>query len=348
MTAKPIDLITVSKNPYNAGTPLPVLLEDVTPLELVYVRNHFEVPQIDMDEWSLEVYDTGAKPFSFSYKDLQNFPQKSLTVTLECAGNGRKSMNPIPRGTAWDYGAISVAEYTGTPLHKVLEKLDILEDVVEVAFHGADYGEVEPNRVEKYVRSLPLEVAFNPDTLLAWEMNGQTLTPNHGFPLRLVVPNWYAMASVKWLNKIELLSVPFKGFFQNEHYVYLDEERTQQGKPVQQIRPRSLILSPGDGEKRDQGKIMLTGMAWSGNGKITQVEVSVDGGVSWSKAELETPKSNYGVQKWGFSWNLDSPGNYTLVCRAKDSAGHSQPEKQVWNRLGYGNNGPHSIAVTVE
>ena len=347
MASQTLQLIPVTKDPDNAETPLSALLDRVTPLDLVYVRNHFAVPQIDETEWSLKVNNAGANLISISYDELRELPTKTITFTLECAGNGRKSMNPVPKGTAWDYGAISIVEFTGTPLHNVLEKAGIPDDVVEVAFYGADQGEVEPGRVEKFVRSLPLEVALDPDTLLAWEMNGQPLTPHHGFPLRLVVPKWYGMASVKWLKQVEFLSEPYKGYFQNEHYVYVDEKGTQQGNPVRQIRPRSLIIHPNNGDTLNQKEVELAGIAWSGYGTIAQIEVSVDGGDNWSAAELEFPKSAYGAQKWQYKWAPESPGTYTLIVRATDSLGQSQPSAQRQNRLGYGNNGPHKIIVTV-
>lgn len=347
MASQPLQLIPVTKDPYNAETPLSTLLNGITPPDLVYIRNHFDVPQIDTAEWSLNVIGSGINPISISYSELRELPEKSITLTLECAGNGRKSMNPVPKGTAWDYGAISIVEFTGTPLHNVLEKAEIPDYIVEVAFHGADQGEVEPGRIEKFIRSLSLEIALNPDTLLAWEMNGQPLTPDHGFPLRLVVPKWYGMASVKWLNKIEFQTEPFKGFFQSEQYVYLDEEGTQQGAPVQHIRPRSLVATPSNGEKLDLKEIVLAGIAWSGYGTIDSVEVSVDGGLTWSEAELEAPTSIYGIQKWHHNWTPEGTGSYTLASKATDSLGNVQPSMQIQNQLGYGNNGPHKIVVSI-
>jgi DMSO/TMAO reductase YedYZ molybdopterin-dependent catalytic subunit len=347
MTTQSHRLIPVTKDPDNAETPLSALLNDITPLDLVYIRNHFAVPQIDVNAWTLDVFVSGENSASLSYPELQELPTKTLTITLECAGNGRKSMDPVPKGTAWNYGAISIVEFTGTPLQNVLQKIGVPNDTVEIAFHGADQGEVEPGRNEKYSRSLPLEVALDPNTLLAWEMNQQPLPPQHGYPLRLVVPNWYGMASVKWLKKIEFLSKPFKGFFQNEHYIYVDEEGVEQNSPVRNIRPRSLVIKPGDGTQLSQGETELTGIAWSGYGAISQVEVSMDGGNTWSTAELDSPPAEYDVQKWRCKWTPEAAGNYKLISRARDSMGHTQPLLQRQNHLGYGNNGPHSVTISV-
>lgn len=340
-------LVPVTEDPYNAETPLSSLLEDVTPLDLVYVRNHFDVPQLDATNWSLDVNGAVKIPISISYAEIQELPAQTLTIALECAGNGRKTMDPVPSGTAWGYGAVSIVEITGTSVSNVLRKAGISEGAVEVAFHGADRGEVQPSRIEQFVRSLPLEVALHADTLLVWKMNKQPLTPRHGFPVRLVVSGWYGMASVKWLRRVEVLTEPYSGFFQCEHYVYLDEEGTQQGDPVRRIRARSLIVSPGDGAVLRNGEIDVVGIAWSGHGAIAQVEVSVDGGARWLEAELDPQASPYGVQKWRYAWRPELPGTRTLVSRARDSLGNSQPASQRSNRLGYGNNGPHAIVVSV-
>ena len=199
MTQHSPDLITVTENPYNAETPLTALLQEVTSLEQIYVRNHFTVPDVDMASWALDIAGDVKKPLSISYSELQSLPAKTLKVTLECAGNARKSVSPPPPGTLWGNGAVSVVEFSGVPLSLLLEKVGVAAGVLEAVFQGADRGEVSPGRREQFVRSLPLDVARHPDTLLAWQMNGQPLTPEHGYPVRLVVPGWYGMASVKWL-----------------------------------------------------------------------------------------------------------------------------------------------------
>lgn len=338
------ELLTVEENPYNAETPLSALLSDVTPSELVYIRNHFEVPQIEVSDWALEVGGSVESPRIFWHSDITALPAKTLRMTLECAGNGRVSMDPAPPGTPWGYGAVSVVDFSGTPLSNLLEQVGFLDEAVEVVFHGADKGDPMPGRKEQYVRSLPLEVALNPDTILAWEMNGEPLSANHGFPLRLVVPNWYGMASVKWLDQIIVSKDKFSGFFQDEQYIYSEEEGTQEGEPVRSIRVRSLILKS---VKKENGMVEINGIAWSGEGVISKVEVSWDGGKEWREAELDGSSSPFEVQRWRFLWRPKESREYRIISRATDEAGRSQPRSDLWNRGGYGNNGPHGIEIWI-
>jgi DMSO/TMAO reductase YedYZ molybdopterin-dependent catalytic subunit len=351
MDADGLSLHDVTRSPHNAEAPLPVLLEPVTPSELVYVRNHFDVPALDAATWRLGVGGAVERPLSLSLGELQALPRESVQMTLECAGNGRLAMRPVPKGTAWSYGAVSVVRFTGTPLRHVLARARIAADAVEVAFAGADRGEVEPGRLERFVRSLPLEAALRPDTLLAWEMNGLPLPSEHGRPLRLVVPGWYGMASVKWLEEIRVLTEPFEGFFQSEHYVYVDGDPAARGEPVREIRVRAVIAEPADGAtlalEREGESVEVCGAAWSGHGPVARVEVSADGGASWTAAEVEPARTPHAPQRWWWRWVPPSAGSYTLLCRAADAAGESQPAEQVWNRLGYGNNGPHAVVVRV-
>ena len=263
-------------------------------------------------------------------------------MTLECAGNGRRGMDPAPAGTPWGYGAVSIVEFTGTPVSNVLDKAGILEEAVEVVFYGADRGDVAPGRTESYVRSLPLEVALSPDTILAWEMNREPLTANHGFPLRLVLPGWYGMASVKWVTQIRVSREKFSGFFQDERYIYSEEDGTREGEPVRRIRVRSLIL---DAAAKAGGHLEIVGVAWSGKGTISKVEISWDGGIQWSEAELDESNSPFDIQRWQFLWRPTSREQFKFVSRATDTAGDVQPISDRWNRLGYGNNGLHALRV---
>lgn len=347
MTHQSNRLIPVTDRPYNAETPLAALQQEVTSLDQVYIRNHFDIPKLDAASWTLNVTGDLNRPMAISYSELQALPAKTLRVTLECAGNGRRSIKPAPPGTPWDYGAVSIVEFTGTPLSNLLKKAGPSEAVVEAVFQGADRGEVAPGRQQGFVRSLPLDVVRHPDTLLVWQMNGQQLTPDHGYPVRLVVPGWYGMASVKWLREIRLVSEPFSGFFQNEHYVYWGEQATAEGEPVRRMRVRSLILSPADGAELHDGRVEVTGIAWSGSGAVVQVDVSTDAGASWHATELNPPASLYGVQEWRYGWMPEAAGSHRLVCRATDSNGDTQPMSQRWNRLGYGNNGVHSVTISI-
>jgi DMSO/TMAO reductase YedYZ molybdopterin-dependent catalytic subunit len=339
-------LETVTEHPFNAATPLSVLSDARTPNPLTYVRNHFSIPDLNETSWRLKLGGEFDQPREYTLAELQDLPIRTIPLTLECAGNGRKSMDPQPKGTPWDYGAVSVIEVTGTSLLNLLETVGLRDNVVELSFHGADEGEVEPGRSVSYVRSLPLELALHPDTMLVWAMNGETLTPEHGYPLRLHVPGWYGMAAVKWLEEIRALPEPFEGFFQSEHYVYREEVGTPEAEPVREMRVRSLITYPEHGASLENGRIEILGMAWSGKGEITRVEVSTDGGATWVTAHLDRPESEYVPSVWTHQWTPVEPGSYTLLSRATDSAGDIQPLEQRWNKGGYGNNGVQAVEVS--
>jgi DMSO/TMAO reductase YedYZ molybdopterin-dependent catalytic subunit len=284
---------------------------------------------------------------AWSLAEIQSLPVVEQVVTLECAGNGRSGMDPLPAGTPWGLGAVSFIRCTGSPLVNLLQKADITPDAVEVLFVGADHGEISPGRHETYARSLPLQEALNPDTLLVWAINGQPLTPEHGFPLRLVVPTWYGMASVKWLDEIVAVADRFTGFFQAEHYVYQGDEELPDGHPVDKIRLRSLVTSPEDGAEIRSGDVEILGAAWSGDHSITEVLVSTDLGVSWDQASLQPPPSIFGAWQWRFAWKPEALGNYTILAQAFDSGGGRQPLVHRWNTLGYGNNGVRGVRVKV-
>jgi DMSO/TMAO reductase YedYZ molybdopterin-dependent catalytic subunit len=340
-------LVEVESKPFNAETPITALAEAVTPTALFYVRNNFDVPSLDAKSWRLIVDGLVHQPGTFSLNDLQRAPQRTLTVTLECAGNGRTLMVPRPPGTPWTYGAVGTAHFTGISLYALLQQAGIQPEAREVLFVGADEGEVAPGRREPFARSLSLKVAREADTLLAWAMNGESLTPEHGFPLRLVVPRWYGVASVKWLIRVNVRTTPFEGHFQKEEYVYEQESQTPHGTPVTAMRVRSIIARPADRAVLVRGKVEVVGTAWSGHGVIRRVEVSTNGGHAWAEAKVGSQRSPYAAVPWQFFWIPQVPGPYVLAARAMDSAGNVQPLDSVYNAHGYGNNVVHRIHVTV-
>jgi DMSO/TMAO reductase YedYZ molybdopterin-dependent catalytic subunit len=335
--------VPVQDRPFNAETPLEALLEPLTPAELVYVRNHFDVPEADAERWRLRVGGTVEHPRELSLEELQALPRHDVTLTLECAGNGRKLMDPLPPGVPWGLGAVSTVRFTGTPLSALLERAGLRPGTVEVVFTGADRGEAEPGRTVAFARSLPVEEALHPDTLLAWEMNGQPLPPDHGHPLRLVVPQMYGMASVKWLTRIEAVSHPFDGYYQ-DHYRY-ETPGEEKAPRVTRMRVRALIATPADGAEVE-GSVEVRGIAWSGEAPVTRVEVSCDGGGSWAEAELGTAPSAYVAALWRLRWTPPGPGAYTLLARATDAAGNTQPLDPLPNVRGYGNNSVQRVRVT--
>jgi DMSO/TMAO reductase YedYZ molybdopterin-dependent catalytic subunit len=347
MPENELKLEIVTEHPLNAATHLSALSNARTTNPLTYVRNHFSIPVLDEKSWQLRIGGAVEHPREFSLAEVRGLGTRSQVISLECAGNGRTSMDPRPKGTPWGYGAVSVIELTGTTLSNLLETVGLQKSVVELSFHGADEGEVEPGRSVSYGRSLPLDVALHPDTMLVWAMNGETLTPEHGYPLRLHVPGWCGMAVVKWLSEIRALAEPFEGFFQNEHYVYRGEAGTAEAEPVHEMRVRSLITSPQEDETLPFGMIDIMGVAWSGNVEITQVEVSTDGGVKWEPAGLSSPESKFAPSVWTHPWTPEESGTYTLLSRATDSAGDIQPLEQRWNQGGYGNNGVQAVKVEI-
>ncbi len=340
-------LVPVQTDPFNAETPIQALSEPITPSPLVYVRNHFSAPKIDVGAWRLVIDGLVERPLRLSLADLQRLPRRKLVVTLDCAGNGRTLMVPVPSGTPWRLGAVSTIRVTGTSLYHLLERAKVKRGAIEVLFVGADKGEVKERQIEPFARSLRLEVARNPDILLVWSLNDRRLPLQHGYPVRLVVPNWYGMASVKWLVRISVLSRPFEGYFQKEDYVYEGEGDTPGSKPVTLMRPRSLISWPADGSEHPLGRIKLLGIAWSGHGPISRVEVSTNRGRSWNAADLRKPLSAHSATPWHFEWNPNSKGAYEIMVRATDDAGNTQPLQPVWNVRGFGNNVVERIRVTV-
>jgi DMSO/TMAO reductase YedYZ molybdopterin-dependent catalytic subunit len=225
--------------------------------------------------------------------------------------------------------------------------MNLSEDVVEILFEGADIGSPTADKdPEPYLRSLPLDLARHQDTLLAYEMNGETLSLEHGYPVRLLVPGWYGMAHVKWLTKITALTKPFSGYFQGEKYVLKYEDGTE--KPVQEMQVKSAITSPSENESlKCCTDYHMSGNAWSGRTGIAKVEVSVDCGNSWIEAELTGPSEQYSWQQWNYKWTPNSPGEHTLLSRATNSDGEQQPLKSVWNELGYAINGSKPIKIIV-
>ncbi|MEK6644025.1 MAG: sulfite oxidase [Planctomycetota bacterium] len=345
MPDKPPPLIPILDRPFNAETPLPLLAAPITPTESVFVRSHFDVPAINPDTYSLTLDGLVGNPLRLTLADLQKIPTVSILLTTECAGNGRTSLNPRPAGVAWGFGAVSTIRYTGVPLKKILD-LASPGRALEVIFTAADSGNVDGQPVT-FARSLPLAIARLPDTLLAWSMNDAPLTPAHGAPLRLIVPGWYGMASVKWLTRITLTTELFTGHFQHNDYVYLRQQGLPDGTPVTLMRVRSVIASPSDGATLPKAPIEITGAAWSGDGEIRKVELSTDDGRTWQQATLQPPTSDRAATGWKHSWTPIASGPHTLIARATDAAGNTQPLDPVWNLRGYGNNSVQKINVTI-
>ena len=346
-------LVVVRESPLNAETPLDFLEDFITPTPLFYLRNHFPVPDARADSWRLVVDGEVERPLALSYSELVSLPEQDLTVTIECAGNGRSYFSPNAEGEQWSYGAVGTAVWTGTPFRTILEMTGIKPSAVEVLGVGADCGLLpDGKRRAAFERSLPVATAMHPDTFVAWAMNGKPLTAAHGYPLRLIVPSWYGMASVKWLARISVLAEPFDGFYQRERYVIGQEGRAPgsggpRTTPVTRMEPRALITSPVDGDRLGAGPVTISGFAWSGSAPIERVELSLDGGTSWELTRLAGPKHRYAWRGWEYVWDPTSSGSYQVVVRATDATGNVQPAEASWNKLGYKNNSVHRISVEI-
>ena len=320
--------------------PLEALRYDVTPLGLHYTLSHFDIPALEPARYRLAVGDR-----QWTLEELQALPHRTVRVTMECAGNGRAGFTPRYPSMPWTHGGVSTAEWTGVPLRAVLDDAR----AQEVVFLGADRG-FDSGVEHAFARSLPLQEAMSDDVLLAWAMNGQPLAPQHGAPLRLVVPGWFGMASVKWLARIELLDRTFDGYQQRTGYRYKKREG-EDGIPVRHMKVKSLIAPPGipdwyTGRRLvDAGRVAVEGRAWTGAGlAVNSVQFGVDG--EWRDADVEKQDGRFAWQRWHCEWDA-KPGEYELACRATDAEGAKQPDGPDWNIGGMGNNALHRMGVTV-
>jgi sulfane dehydrogenase subunit SoxC len=335
----------------NHGMPLEALRYPVTPVGLHYLLIHYDIPAVEEASWRLRVDGAVRHPLTLTLDDLRARPVVTRPVTMECAGNGRARLAPRAISQPWLLEAVGTAEWSGTPLWPLLEESGIADAAVELVFAGLDRG-VEGGVEQRYARSLPLTEARREEVLLAWGVNGQPLPPQHGFPLRLLVPGWYGMTSVKWLARITAVTDPFDGYQQVKAYRYRHDP-DEPGEPVSRIVPRSLLVPPGipDFLTRQRtlapGPCLLEGRAWSGWGPIVLVEVSVDGGRTFEAAELADPPATYAWQAWSYRWDAREPGDYELCCRATDASGRRQPTRPQWNLGGYADNDLHRVKVTV-
>jgi DMSO/TMAO reductase YedYZ molybdopterin-dependent catalytic subunit len=334
----------------NHGILLETLRHDVTPAGLHYLLIHFDVPYVaDPAIWSLSIDGRVRTPLKLSLADIQSRPQRTMRVTLECAGNGRSLVEPRWPSMPWGECAVGTSEWTGTPLKPILEAAGLLDDCRDVVFHGVDRG---IDHIEHhYARSLSPALALSDDVLLVTAMNGQPLLPQHGFPLRLIVPGWYGMASVKWLSRIEAIDHAFKGQQQVGTYIYR-QSADDPGVPVTTIRVKSLMVPPGipDWYSRqrlvDAGPVEVRGRAWSGAGVLI-AKVEFFDGSRWQLAELEPPPaSKYAWRGWRTIWTA-TPGAHVLSCRATDANGDVQPLAPRFDRGGFGNNAAHRVEVYV-
>src|SRR5207249_3251214 len=317
-----------------------------------YVRNHFALPRLEARTWRLRVEGAVNRQLDLTYDQLRALAPRDVTATLECAGNSRALTVPPLRGVAWQQGAVGNAAWAGVPLAAVLDRAGLRDNAVEVVLEGADRGEVtaepRPHGPISFARSLPLAKARG-DVLLAFRMNGADLPPAHGFPLRAVVPGWYGMASVKWLTRIVVTEDLFQGYYQTVDYAYW-----QQGQagpeliPLSRMQVKAEIARPGINEVvASNDNYPIRGAAWTSGREIAKVEVTTNDGACWNEAKLIGDAGRDVWRLWEFDWKTPhAPGRYTLMARATDSLGHTQPDHRDANRGTYMVN--HCLPIEIE
>ena len=342
------DLITLSPSPKDLETPTVDFIDEITPVEHFFVRSHTMIPPVKLTEWKLEIAGLAKTPLSLTLADLRKLPRAEMVSVLECAGNGRAFYQPTVAGAQWRFGSVGNARWTGVRLKDILDKSGVKPGVTQLLLTGAD----EPlGSMPKFQRTVEIAKAMHPDTLLAWEMNGKPLTPEHGFPLRVIAPGWAGDSWVKWLTRIELLDHDFDGFWMKTAYRH-PAKHVAPGTavdpkdlvPVTDLNVKSIIAHPGDWAV--PGMVTVQGVAWSNASPVTKVDISTDNGKNWLPAKLTGTPSKYGFRKWSFAWKA-SAGQYILLSRATNAAGQTQPIEPEWNPSGYLNNASQPIPVTV-
>jgi DMSO/TMAO reductase YedYZ molybdopterin-dependent catalytic subunit len=337
-------LTMIQPEPFNAEAPPEALDGEVTPTGLHYVRSNFPLPDHD---GRLTIGGAVDHPLTLTLDDLRAMPSITRLVTLECAGNGRLAQTPLPVGEPWGNYAVSTAEWKGVLLHQLLEQAGPQAGAVDVRFRGADHGRYYEHDDMRFIRSLDLPQVTDPDAeiMIAYEMNGEPLSPDHGAPFRVIAPRWYGVASVKWITDIDIINKDFEGEFQVGHYMYEWDDRPHE--PVTLMRVRARITDPAPGAIIPAGDHIVRGKAWTGTGPITSVDIALTGEGEWLPADLQPPTGPYHWQDWTFKWTAPAPGRHTLRARATDAAGNLQPDTPPWNRLGYGNNAVEVLYVDV-
>ena len=322
-----------ARGPEPRPAPLEALGRGSTPLELHFRRSHFPPAVGGASGWLVEVGGAVLSPATLGLDELRALPARSVDAVLECAGHRRAELSPQVPGVPWGAGAVSQAAWTGTPLALVLEQAGVLTGAVEVVLHGAD-GEGE------FARAIPLAKALDPATLLAWEVEGGPIPQDLGGPLRALVPGHYAVDSVKWLRRVEVVTEPFRGYFQAEDYCFFGAEGIPEGTAIRELAVSSLITAMQTGP----GVVTVRGVAWSA-APIARVDLQAGAG-PWLETALDEPLGPYAFTPWSVEVELEA-GEHALASRATDAAGRAQPEQPVWNALGYGNNSVHRVTVSV-
>jgi DMSO/TMAO reductase YedYZ molybdopterin-dependent catalytic subunit len=345
------ELIRMTERPLNYESVRSTFTTRITPVERFYLRNHFDIPKVEVASWRLNLHGLVEKPLSLSLADLERMPQVKLEAVLQCAGNGRWLFTPHVPGVQWRFGAMGNAEWTGVRFKDLLALAGPKQDAAFVQLQGAEKPTM--NTTPQFIRAIPIEKALHPDTLLALKMNGKPLALNRGRPARLVVPGWVGDDWVRALVDVEIRSDEPKAFYYDPAYRFPVTPGApgaaipaDQMKPMTKINVKSIVGSINEGDVLRSGVHELAGVAFSGEAGIDRVELSFDGGKSWTEAKLDGPATPYGFRVFRHAWKAE-PGSYEIACRATDSAGASQPETPVWNPGGYLYNAIDRVKVEV-
>jgi DMSO/TMAO reductase YedYZ molybdopterin-dependent catalytic subunit len=348
------EMLVRSARPEDLEMALSGFSDYITRIEHFFVRTHVYVPRVNVNEWRLKVEGEVATPLTLSMEDLKKLPPVELVSVAECAGNGRGFYEPTVPGLQWGNGSVGNGRWRGVRLADVLTRAGIKDSAKEILFDGAD---VPIGTMPDFQRSIPVKKALDGNTLLAYQMNGETLPVKHGFPLRVVAPGWASDSWVKWLTSIRALDKEHDGFWMKSAYRHPGKPVApgtvvplEQMQPVTSLRVKSVISAPLDGVQVPTGKLLpIRGVAWGGDGgPITAVDVSVDGGRSWIAAELrQNQRTQFGWRQWEFNWTPSQAAYHTIMARARDAAGNTQPFDQEWNPAGYGWNVVPRVGVDV-
>ena len=345
-------LIVRSLRPEDLETPVGLLNTWITPNDLFYVRHHAYAARVNASEWKLVVDGEVNQPLTLTLDELKKMPKATVTVTLECAGNGRAFFDPPMPGIQWEKGAVGTARFSGVRLADVLKKAGVKPAGKYVALNGAD----KPvGKQPDFIRNLPLAKAVHPDTILAYEMNGEPLPQLHGFPLRAVAPGWEGAYAVKWLTHVQVIDKEHEGFFVKTAYRFPNKQVApgaavppENMEPLTGLVVKSFINAPAEGASFKPGKVKLSGFAWAGESFIAKVEVSKDNGSSWVLAKLGKERERYAWQSFEYEFTITKPGSYLLMARATDDKGNVQPVAPHWNPSGYLWNVIDKVRVNVE
>lgn len=345
-------LIVRSLRPEDLETPVALLNSFITPNDLFYVRHHLYAPRTAAAGWKLDVSGEVERPGAITLDEIRRLPRATTTVTLECAGNGRAFFDPPVAGIQWEKGAVGTARWTGARLSDVLKKFGVKSAAKYVVLDGADKSFA---KIPDFIRNVPVAKALHPDTVIAYEMNGEPIPPLHGFPLRAIIPGWEGAYSVKWLARIELLDREHDGFFVKTAYRY-PTKRIAPGAavdpkdmaPLTGLVVKSLITAPLDQATVRTGAVKIEGFAWAGENDIVRVDVSLDGGTTWREAALGREREKYTWRGFSHEFRITEPGHYTLMARAADALGNVQPVEAMWNPSGYLWNVIDRVRINVE